>query len=472
MNSGRSSKNSILIVDDERDMRWALAQILTAQDYKTFEANSGEEALRMVQDRVPDVILLDKMMPGSMDGIETLKRIKELESSVPIIILTACGEVKTAVEAVKLGAYDYITKPFDEDELILTIHRAIKNHQLLHEVHSLRKQLENRDSLESVMGRSSAITEIHKAIEKVAATKFTVLIQGESGTGKEIVARAIHEFSTISDKPFVAVDCGAIPDTLVESELFGYERGAFTGANRAKEGQFELADSGTIFLDEIGNLPYHVQQKLLRVIQERRVQRLGAKRTRKINVRIIAATNCSLEKKVQQGEFRADLYYRLNEFIILVPPLRDRKEDIIHLSNRFLAETQKELDKKISGMSEKFVRRLLNHPWKGNVRELKNVIRRAALLCEDTIDEVHLVFDEPNSDITSTAVLTFSDQSISPLKDTVRKVVSKVEREVIENVLQKTQGNKSKAARALEVDYKTLLTKIKSYGIRSMDFVP
>jgi DNA-binding NtrC family response regulator len=468
----RSSKNTILIVDDEKDMRWALSQSLLAEGYKTIEAASGEQALQTLEKIEPEVVLLDKMMPGCLDGIEVLKRIKKMNPSIQVVILTAFGEIKSAVESVKLGAYDYLTKPFDESHLLLTIHRAIENRRLLYEVKTLRRKLENRESLESIMGKSPAIQEIHRAIEKVASTNFTVLIQGESGTGKEIVARAIHEFSPIASNPYVAVDCGAIPDTLVESELFGYERGAFTGAHQAKKGQFELADTGTIFLDEIGNLPYYVQQKLLRTIQERRVQRLGAKKAKRINVRFIAATNIPLEKKVEQGEFRTDLYYRLNEFIINIPPLRKRKEDIIYLAKRFVNEAQEELGKVVNGMSEGFVKALLKHPWKGNVRELKNVVRRAVLLCEGSISESHLIFDEPGSEIVNPAHLIWNPESIQPLKEITQSVISRVEKEVIQRTLQRTQGNKSKAARQLQVDYKTLLTKIKNYGIKTADFLP
>lgn len=466
------SKNTILIVDDEKDIRWTLSQSLMAEGYKTIEAASGEQALRILKKTEPDVVLLDKMMPGSLDGIEVLKRIKQMSPSVQVVILTAFGEIKSAVESVKLGAYDYLTKPFDDSHLLLTIYRAIENRRLLYEVKTLRWRLENRESLESIMGKSQAIQEIHRSIEKVASTNFTVLIQGESGTGKEIVARAIHEFSPISNNPFVAVDCGAIPDTLVESELFGYERGAFTGANQAKKGQFELADTGTIFLDEIGNLPYYVQQKLLRTIQERRVQRLGAKKAKRINVRFIAATNIPLEKKVEQEEFRADLYYRLNEFIINIPPLRERKEDIIYLAKKFVNEAQEELGKVVNGMSEGFVKALLNHPWKGNVRELKNVIRRAVLLCESSISESHLIFDEHGSEIVDPTQLIWNPESIQPLKEITLRVVSRVEKDVIEKTLQRTRGNRSKAARQLQVDYKTLLNKIKNYGIRVADFTP
>lgn len=468
----KEARHKILVVDDERDMRWSLKQILEAEKYEVLEAASGEEALEALESGEPDVVLLDKIMPGRLDGMATLKRMREMAPALQIIIVTACGDIKAAVKAVRAGAYDYLTKPFNEDELLITIHRALQNRELLSEVQTLRERLENRESLESIMGHSPAIREIHRAIEKVAGTNFTVLIQGESGTGKEIVARAIHTFSPLRNNPFVAVDCGAIPDTLVESELFGYERGAFTGANRTKEGQFELADNGTIFLDEIGNLPYQVQQKLLRVIQERRVQRLGARKARKINARIIAATNIPLEKKVQSGDFRADLYYRLNEFIVIIPPLRARKEDIIHLAQRFLNETEEELGKKVSGMSEGFIKRLLNHPWKGNVRELKNVMRRAVLLSEGEIDESHAIFDDPQVEAGLHFGIEPPEDEVRPLKETVQEVVARVERQVIENALRRTEGNKSQAARDLQVDYKTLLSKIKAYGIRSMEFAP
>ncbi|RMD85769.1 MAG: sigma-54-dependent Fis family transcriptional regulator [Calditrichaeota bacterium] len=465
-------KAKILIVDDEKDLRWAFTQILESNDFRVFEAANGEEALKVLKKVTPDVILLDQMMPGKWDGFAILQHVKNNHPEIQIIMLTAFGEIKLAVKAVKMGAFDYLTKPVDEDVLILTIERALEKNKLLLEVSDLRKKLENRETLEHIMGKSPAIKKIHRAIEKVASTNFTVLIQGESGTGKEIVARAIHDFSHYADGPFVAVDCGAIPDTLVESELFGYEKGAFTGADRAKPGHFELAHKGTIFLDEIGNLPYHVQQKLLRVIQEKQIQRLGAKSTRKINVRIIAATNTPLDRAVQEGTFRSDLYYRLNEFIINIPPLRQRKEDIIYLAQLFFEETKRELNKPVSGMTEGFIKRLLNHPWKGNVRELKNVIRRAVLICDGFINESHLIFDNPDPVQIGSNLDLVNLDSHQPLKEIVKDVISTVEREVIARTLKKTRGNKSKAARQLDIDYKTLLTKIKGYGIRSIDYLP
>ena len=340
------------------------------------------------------------------------------------------------------------------------------------EVSVLRRKLEDRESLEAMMGKSQAIKALYASIERVAATKFTVLIQGESGTGKEIVARAIHDLSPVCKNPFVAVDCGSIPDTLVESELFGYEKGAFTGADRRKEGLFEVADTGTIFLDEIGNLPLSAQQKLLRVIQERRLHRLGAKVSNKIEVRIIAAANSSLKAKVDSGEFRADLYYRLNEFIITIPPLRARKEDILFLAQKFMHEAQQDLGKVVEGMSEGFAKGLLQRSWRGNVRELKNVVRRAVLLCDRTLEAQHLIFDDAIVETLSGGEFVPNPQEGRALREMTREVTARMEQEVIRKALKMNRGNKSKVAQQLGIDYKTLLKKIKYYGIRIMEWTP
>ncbi len=461
----------ILIVDDERDMRWILANILKSENYDISEAESGEKAINMIKKFSPELVILDKMIPGKMDGIEVLKQIKKLDSSISVIMLTAIGDSKSIVKAVKMGAFDYIVKPFDDEELLITVSRALEQRSLSLEVKKLRERLENRESLESVMGSSETIRTIHKQIEKVAETDFTVLLQGESGTGKEVVARAIHQLSPRHDKPFIAVDCGAIPDTLVESELFGYEKGAFTGADTRKEGQFELANNGTIFLDEIGNLPYPVQKKMLRLIQERKVQHLGGKKLIDVNVRIIAATNENLTAQIDQGAFRSDLYYRLNEFMITLPNLKDRKDDIPYLADKFLKETAKELKKEVKGFSQEAMKKLMAYQWKGNIRELKNVIRRAVLLCNDKVGLEHLIFDHEQIP----SYFCFQDyidpNNIRPLKEVSKQIVTMVEKEAISNALIFTKGNKNRASRILEIDYKTLLTKIKSYGINTMELM-
>ena len=309
----------ILIVDDEADMRWLLAEVLRAQGYEVVAAEDGQAALERVLEDTPSAILLDLRMPR-LSGMEALKKIKAIDSQVPVIILTAYGDIPTAVQAMRLGAYDYLTKPFRNDDILFSIRRALERQELLARVEDLRSQLGEGGSLRGLMGTSPQIQKVFQQIHQVAWTDFTVILQGETGTGKEIVARAIHQQSPRCEKPFVALDCGAIPDTLIESELFGYEKGAFTGADRRKEGHFELASGGTLFLDEIANLPLPTQSKLLRVLQERRVQPLGAKQAMGVDVRIIVASNAALEDEMRAGRFRQDLYYRLNEFTITIPP--------------------------------------------------------------------------------------------------------------------------------------------------------
>lgn len=457
--------NKILVVDDENDIRKFLSELLLSVGFSVKQAESGDIALKMIEQEPPDLVLLDQVLPGKLDGIQLLKKIKTIDATIMVIILTGYGEVKTAVDAMKIGAYDYLTKPFENDELILSVKRALESRSLSLEVKNLKQKLAYRDTLESLMGSSLSIKRIHSQIEKVASTDFTVFIQGESGTGKEIVAQAIHSLSLRRNGAFVAVDCGAIPDTLVESELFGYERGAFTGADARKEGQFELANQGTIFLDEISNLPFQVQKKLLRLIQEKKVQHLGGKKLLSVDVRIIAATNENVVKLIEQGHFRNDLYYRLAEFVILMPPLRERENDILFLSKRFLKETNNELNKSIKGFTEEAEKVLMTYTWKGNVRELKNVVRRAVLLAEKIIGTEHLIFDTPGIRNLERDYCRISFDESCSLKKLTKRVVGSVERQAIKKVLIKTGGNKNKAARLLEVDYKTLHTKIKNYGI-------
>jgi DNA-binding NtrC family response regulator len=458
--------NRILIVDDEMDMRWLLSNFLKEDGYTVDEAEDCGDALDFFKkNSPPDLVLLDLRMPGEMDAIDLLKKIKTTRPEIQVIILTAYGNIGSAVEATKLGAYDYLTKPFENERLRITIKRALESQKLTQEVLQLKIELKKEFDLESIMGSSPEIKNIFGRINKVAATNFTVLIEGESGTGKEIVAHAIHRASLRGDASFVAVDCGAIPDTLIESELFGYERGAFTGADKDKKGQFELANNGTIFLDEIGNLPYHVQNKLLRMIQERKIQKLGGRQPFPIDVRIIVASNIPLAKLEAEEKLRSDLYYRLNEFKIELPPLRKRIEDIHFLAKKFIKEGNMELQKNVKGLQKDSLKMLINHHWPGNVRELKNVIKRAVLLAEELIEPSHLIFDNGtplNPPIIHEEKIT---EGMS-LKEVTKKVVYLAEKEAIERALIMSSGNKSKAAKLLRVDYKTLLSKIKEYEIR------
>jgi two-component system nitrogen regulation response regulator GlnG len=372
----------------------------------------------------------------------------------------------------KLGAYDYLTKPFDNDDLLYTVQRALERQELLSHMANLHTQLQT-GGLQEVMGSSLPIQKVFEQIQQVASSNFTVIIEGETGTGKEIVARAIHQYSNRSMGPFIALDCGAIPEALIESELFGYEQGAFTGADRRKEGHFQLAKKGTLFLDEITNLPLPTQSKLLRALQERQIMPLGGMRTIPLDLRLIASSNSSLASEVKAGRFRLDLFHRLNEFTIRIPPLRERQQDVLHLAQRFLAETNLELKKNVRGFSEEAVASLLNYPWPGNVRELRNVVRRATLLSRDLIRAEHL------SSIASKDAawhdFSFGEVDLErglSLKEISYLVTARVEREVIQRVLSHTKGNKSQAARLLKVDYKTLYSKIKEHNIQTKEFLP
>ena len=464
-----SSARKILVVDDDQDFRRAIVNVIETAGYGVLQAQDGQDALRLVEKEIPDLILLDYRMPGE-DGLSVAANIKGRISAVPIIIITAYAEVSSAVKAIKMGVYDYVTKPIDNNDLIFTIKRALERQDLAQEVERLRKVLSERASLYELMGKSDQIKKLVNLVEKVAPTSFTVLIEGESGTGKELVAHAIHDLSEVNEGPFVAVDCGAIPETLIESELFGYMKGAFTGAHSDKPGQFELAEGGTLFLDEVGNLPYPAQQKLLRAMQERCVQRLGAKRTHPIRVRIVAATNKPLEKDVEAGKFRSDLYFRLKEFAITVPPLRNRKDDIPYLAKRFMDEAQEEIKKKCGGISKEALSVLLSYPWPGNVRELRNVVRQAGLLGEENLPiktehlmlSSHLICVTPETDL---ALSVNACDGKKPLKETLKSLSDRLETRLIREAIIEAKGNKSEAARKLQIDYKTLLRKIHIHQI-------
>ena len=468
-----TSERKIMLVDDDRDFVWLTDNTLHKAGYRVVQAHDGEEALGLLEKEMPDLVLLDYRMPGR-DGLQIAAEMRQRISTVPIIMITGYGEVELAVKAMKMGVYDYVTKPVDNNDLLFTIKRALETQDLVHEVEHLRNVLSERASLYRLMGKSDQIKKLVRHVEKVAPTVFTVLIEGESGTGKELVARAIHDLSQVKDGPFVAVDCGAIPETLIESELFGYMKGAFTGAHTDKPGHFELADGGTLFLDEVGNLSYPVQQKLLRSIQERVVQRLGGKKPVEIDARIVAATNQSLEKDVESGRFRTDLYFRLNEFTIRTPALRDRTEDTPYLAKKFMDEVEEELGKRCGGFSKESLIALSLYHWPGNVRELRNVIRQAVLLSEENalIQPDHLTFSShlmPGKKKGDTPVSDGVYNGSESLKEIMKRLGDSFEKSVIEETMAETEGNKSEAARRLKVDYKTLLKKVKVYQIESIN---
>ncbi|MFH1856785.1 MAG: sigma-54 dependent transcriptional regulator [Candidatus Omnitrophota bacterium] len=451
---------TILIVEDNKDTQFLISNILKVEGYKTIIASDGRSALGEAKNNIPDLVLLDINLPD-MNGMKILDEMKKIDKDMLVVMLTAYGNIKQAVKAMRKGAFNYITKPFDNEELILTLRNALKTQCLSREVQNLKKRLGETMFIEQTMGESPMIKQVLKQVEIAAPTNMTIIIQGESGTGKELIANMIHRKSSRSDRPFIPVDCGAIPESLAESELFGFEKGAFTGAETSKEGKFEQANSGTLFLDEIGNLPEAVQVKLLRVIQERKLQHLGGKKYINVDVRIIAATNITLLEAVKTSKFREDLFYRLDELRIELPSLKERKEDIPILSEYFLKEANQELNKKVKKISPPAMKILLDYYWPGNVRELKNVVKRAVLLTEQ--DEV-LPCSLPCS-ITNRAqggyILKNERESDKPFE----VVIKEREAELISGALFKAGGNKIKAAEQLGMNRKTLYRKIKNLNL-------
>jgi DNA-binding NtrC family response regulator len=441
---------------------------LGLEGFHVVTAADGEEALRLSVSESPSVVILDLRLPG-LSGMDTLGRLGAVAPGVPVIILTGHGEISSAVQAMRLGAYDYLVKPVDDEQLAIVVRRALERRELGAEIEELKTRLVEPGLLRWLMGRSAQIQRVIQQIRQVADSTLTILVQGETGSGKEVVARTIHRLSGRRSKPFVALDCGAIPETLIESELFGYERGAFTGAARRKDGHFQLAAGGTLFLDEVANLPLTTQSKLLRVLQEREVRPLGSRGTVPIDVRIIAASNVPLDREVEAGRFRRDFYYRLNEFIIAVPPLRERRDDILYLAELFLAEASMELRRRVRGISNEALQMLVRYPWPGNIRELRNVIRRAVVLSPDRIGPEHLTlaadaFDTPSARLAAPSPVGQS------LRETAAVAAGMAEREAIERALRATRGNKTEAARMLKTDVKTLHLKMKRHGIQAREF--
>ena len=441
----------ILIVDDEKSQRDMLAGSLEREGYSVTTAESGFEAIELCENRYFEVALIDLKMPG-MDGIELLQKLRGMNPEIQAIMITAYGSIESAVEAMRLGAYHYVNKPINLDELKLNIKKALENYHLLAENKYLKEELEEQYKDVRLIGESRAIKEVLSTVTRVAKSKSTVLIRGESGTGKELVARAIHALSDRAEKRFIAVSCAALPETLFESELFGHEKGAFTGAIRRKEGRFELADGGTLFLDEVGDIPLETQVKILRAIESQEFERLGAKETLKVDVRIISATNQDLEKKINEGTFREDLYYRLNVISIFVPPLRERRDDLMLLVDHFIKKASQKCGKSIKGITTQVKDIILDYDWPGNVRELENAIERGVVLSRaDVIDKTDLPYfglmksreNIPSSNLT--------------LKD--------MERNHILNTLRITEWNLGKTAEILGIHRNTLRLKMKEYGI-------
>ncbi|HET6541462.1 MAG TPA: sigma-54 dependent transcriptional regulator, partial [Chryseolinea sp.] len=457
----------LLIIDDDRDICLVLSKFLTKNNYEVDVAHRGDEGLKLLRTHDYTLILCDYRLPD-FTGVEMLRKIKLLQPAVAVIIITGYSDVRTAVETFRYGANDYVTKPLYPDELLLTIKETISKNDKKNSVETevaspeIRKNKVNSGPLDFIVGKSVQSQTVQRYIELIAPSDMSVIINGETGTGKEFVAQSIHRHSKRSSYPFVAIDCGALPKELAGSELFGHIKGSFTGAVSDKQGSFEVANGGTIFLDEIGNLTYENQIKLLRVIQERRIKRIGATKDIPIDVRIIAATNEDLTKSVKEGRFREDLYHRLNEFKIQLSPLRERKEDILIFANYFLEKANQALHKSVKTFAPDVLQQITNYFWYGNLRELNNVIRRAVLLT---------VGDEVQSDSLPQEIIQAHSSLIVPadmMDDSIgllKSIAGSAERQAIIDVLEKVNYNKSKAAELLKIDRKTLYNKLKLYNI-------
>ncbi|MCE5195217.1 MAG: sigma-54 dependent transcriptional regulator [Nitrospiraceae bacterium] len=451
---------TILIVEDKESMSEMLNETLKSEGYKTIIASDGSEGIKKIKEERIDLVLTDLKLPKK-SGIEILKSAKEENPFLPVIVMTAYGSVETAVTAMKEGAFDFITKPFDTDHLLLLIKRSLETQRLMTENMLLKEEFSLKLGHKRIIGKSQNIVDIAQHIQKVAPSKTTVLVLGESGTGKELFARAIHNLSPRIEYPFVPINCSAIPRELIESELFGHEKGSFTGADYKKIGKFELADKGTIFLDEIGEMDISLQAKILRVLQEGEIERIGGLKSIKIDVRIIAASNKDLEKCVNEKTFREDLFYRLSVFPVKIPPLRERSEDIPLLVDFFIKKYCVELKKTLKNISGEALDMLVKYVWKGNIRELENTIERAIILCDGkTVMPEHISLNPIPLDA-RLANLPMS----GTLEETSKEATRIAETERITKALKETNGNKTKAAEILKVSYKTLLTKIKDYNI-------
>ena len=492
-----SERKRVLIADDEINIRRVLEAILRRDGYDVVTASNGEEALAKMGREV-NTVITDLKMPG-LDGMGLLRRLSAEYPDVPVVMITAHGSVENAVEAVKLGAFDYVEKPFDQEQIRQIVAKAMRTHMLSRR--DARPEEPTTSGRFRLVGNSNAIKQVYQVVEKVANTPSTVLITGESGTGKELVARALHDNSSRKDGPFIKINCAAIPKTLMESELFGYDKGAFTGAVGSKPGRFELAHGGSLFLDEIGEIPVEMQVKLLRVLQESEFERVGGIKTIKVDVRLITATNRDLATEITTGGFREDLYYRLNVVPIHLPPLRDRKEDIPLLVDHFITRFNERLKKQITGIEPDAVDKLVNHGWQGNIRELENVIERTILFCEEPQIRVanlppELIAAPPAPAVpgdgkiqapqassssgslplmpSSSATMPASSlppvgEEVGSLKEAVRVETERVERELIQRALDETGGNVTQAARKLQISRKSLQTKMKELGLRDKE---
>lgn len=456
-------KSKILLIDDEIKITNILSRILLEEGFHVTTADTGEKGVEHADKEKPDLVIMDLNLPG-MSGIEAMCCIQERHPELLTIILTAYGSIDSAVDAMRKGAYDYLTKPFDNDELVMTLRRAEEHLRLRREIVQLKDQLREKYSFGNIVGESPKIRMVFELMDRVAETEATVLVQGESGTGKELIVRAIHHASSRKNAPFIAINCGAIPPNLVESKFFGHEKGAFTDAKERRIGAFEKADGGTLFLDEVGELSLENQVKLLRVIEERTITRVGGSTEIPIDIRLIAATNKELEKEVEKGRFRQDLFFRLNVFLLPLPPLRERREDIPLLIDHFIAKYTKAIAPRVRGISQPSVNYLKAYEWPGNVRELENAVQSALIVCkEGTIQPQHLplrIQGYPKSD-------EFEKHGDLGLEGRVHQITDEIERKLILQALEEAEYSRTRAAELLKVSRKTLFNKMQKLGIES-----
>jgi DNA-binding NtrC family response regulator len=448
-------KATVLIVEDEEKLRRVIELQLKTAGYEVEQAGTAEAALKLA-DRA-DVIITDLRLPG-LSGLEMLQQLRSQDSQTPVIVMTAFGSIETAVEAMKAGAVDFLPKPFSLDHLMTVVNKALEVRTLRAENRELRAELSQRYQFDNIIGRSAPMREIFATIDRVAPTRATVLLCGESGVGKDMIARAIHHHSPRDNKPFVKINCTALPENLMESELFGYEKGAFTGANISKPGKFEQADTGTVFMDEIGDVPPAIQVKLLRVLQDREFERLGSNKVRHVDVRVIAATNVDLRAALEQGEFREDLYYRLNVLPLNIPPLRERKEDIPYLARYFVRKLSKDSGSRVESISDGAVERLMEYHWPGNVRELENAIERSLVLASgDVLEAADIRIDMAPKQRVGSAD-GFLPEGMT---------LDSYEQSIIREALNRANGNKSQAARLLGLTRNALRYRLSQMGIES-----
>jgi len=458
--------HTILVVDDEPNYLIVLSELLRDEGYEVFTADSGISGLKIARETDLDMVISDMKMPG-MDGIELLAKLKESNQHLPVILITAYAEVEKAVEAMHLGAFTYLAKPFSNEQLLASVGKAVEHYGLVQEIKRLRSEATPKSGFGGMIGKNPNMKTVYQLIEKVAPTPSSVLVTGESGTGKELVARAIHNMSDRKDSPFISVNCAALSESLLESELFGHEKGAFTDAISMRKGRFELADTGTLFLDEIGEMPVALQAKLLRVLQERAFERVGGNTTLEVNVRIITATNKDLKDEVEKGKFREDLYYRLNVIHIHLPPLRDRVDDIPALVNHFLDKNARRLNRDGLEISPEALRLLVSLPWEGNIRELENTIERAAILCEDNRIEAEDV--QPDSSEIPAPQEWSSGLELSqfiPQGLSLSAVLNGIEEKLVRQALEEANNIQARAAEKLGITKSLLQYKMKKYKLQ------